>query len=97
MRINLDGVGTLRFYFRHTDRLSTEAHCILGDGEAAPDFFATAHRAKVDQFVKSKGRRVALDRLLNSGLIPTELTREQRQLIWETYFSRHNDLRKGVA
>lgn len=92
MRVKLDGVGTLRFYFRHMVNQATECHCILGDEQNAADFYATAYKAKVDQFIKSKGRRVALGRLLSSGLIPTELTRTQRRVIWETYFSRHADL-----
>lgn len=92
MRVTLDGVGTLRFYFRHQANQATECHCILDDEQNAADFYAIAYKAKVDQFVKSKGRRVALGRLLNSGLIPAELTRTQRRVIWETYFSRHADL-----
>lgn len=30
--------------------------------------------------------------IVSSGLIPTELTREQRRVIWGEYFSRHADL-----
>lgn len=93
MRVKLDGVGTLRFYFRHVATQATECHCILNEDTNPPqDVYSVAYKAKVDQFIKSKGRRVALGRLLSSGLIPTELTRVQRRIIWEEYFSRHADL-----
>jgi hypothetical protein len=87
MRVALEGIGELRFWFKHTPK-ATVIFCTVGD--TAP-IQTHSHLARGDSYCKATGRRIALTRLLGWGMV---LSREQRKLIWAEYFKQHADLKK---
>ena len=97
MKVTIDGIGELRFSFKHRDdKIGTICRCEL-DGEV---YKAVSVLAPGDQFRKDKGRRVSLARLLGHGLtrlghVVHEFTREHRAQVWAAYFNVHSDLKGG--
>jgi hypothetical protein len=110
MIVNIENVGSFKFYFDRTGRGHTAIYCEF----EGVTFSSAAHLAKNDKFCKATGRRVALTRMLKNGLNkiepcePTaeypsctarwakvhEFTREERRIVWAEYFARHSDLGK---
>mgnify|MGYP003642283737 CR=1 FL=1 len=105
MKVTIDGIGELRFSFRHReDKNGTVCKCEF-NGEA---YFAASTLAPGDQFRKDKGRRVSLARLLKRGLLIMDASvvpfrwvsaaafnREHRAQVWAAYFNVHSDLKGG--
>jgi hypothetical protein len=108
MIVNL-GDKQFRFWFSY-DRTHgvTFARCLYDERE----YSAVAVCSHNDQFVKALGRRVALTKLLDKGLMRLEMpdlgeylwitdysfSRDDRKAIWRVYFEQHKDLRtKGVG
>lgn len=80
MKLTIEGIGELKFSFEHAHRQHTNARCEFN----GKTFVASAHLAKCDRFVKAKGRRLALTRLLKYGLqelVPCEQTVEHPGLM----------------
>ena len=105
MKVTIDGIGELRFSFKHhINRDRTTCKCEL---DREKHFSAGSFLADGDQFRKDKGRRVSLARLLRHGLnkltpgnpimwqVIHKFTREQRTQIWAAYFQAHSDLKGG--
>ena len=104
MKVTIDGVGELRFWFQRNIRV-TACTCQIGDGDGGRQMWRqSSHCARGDVFVKATGRRVALNKLLHfmtlqhrmSGPTSTyaDDARRNRGLIWAEYFRVHADLKK---
>lgn len=93
MLFDLNG-NTYRMAFSRAGN-TTRAILSIKDG----DIFQDLHHAdsicsEKDRFEKSKGRKVALARLLNDldmnyGILIKPLSKEDRTKIWEIYFKEH--------
>jgi hypothetical protein len=87
--------GNIKIYFRHTNNGSgmwNYSECHIRDSNNELVAFGQAKCCPLDQFSFAKGRKIALERALGSGLIDFDFSKQERTLIWQKYHDEHNDL-----
>lgn len=62
-----------------------QTKCVLRLPECGVEWTGTARCSKEDQFEKSRGRKIALKRVLEK----LRFNKEQRTAFWKTYWEHH--------